>query len=121
MSKVLRLASPPDQETMGICNRQRAFVPMTEEEVDSFIQGHEWRFAKTMAHIPHSYVVKKNCRDPQEFERFVTHIRKVGYPQKFGGRRYVYLDREVDGVMYQFWTMGAPLSVTIIINRAVKG
>jgi hypothetical protein len=26
----------------------------------------------------------------------------------------------VDGVIHQFWTMGAPLAATIIINRAAK-
>ena len=41
---------------------------MTPEEIDSFISGHEWRFAKTMAHMPHSYVVKAKCRDAFEFE-----------------------------------------------------
>jgi hypothetical protein len=93
---------------------------MTPEEITSFIEGHDWRFAKTMAHIPHSYVVKKNCRSVVEFERFVMHIRRHGYQARFGRAYYTYFDWAVDGVIHQFWTMGEPLSETIIINRAVK-
>jgi hypothetical protein len=93
---------------------------MTPEEITSFIEGHEWRFARSMPHMPHSYVVKEQCRNGSEFERFVMHIRHHGYKQKFGRVYYTYLDWPVDSVIYQFWTMGAPLADTIIINRAVK-
>ena len=93
---------------------------MTPAEIEAFISGHPWRFAKTMAHIPHSYVVRKNCRDDHEFERFVMHIRRHGYRQKFGRAYYMYFDWPVGGVVHQFWTMGWPVGETIIINRAVK-
>jgi hypothetical protein len=93
---------------------------MAPEEIDDFIQSHHWRFARTMAHVPHSYVVKEKCRAPAEFERFVMHIRRHGYRQKFGRAYYSYFDWPIDGVIHQFWTMGAPLATTIIINRAVK-
>ena len=93
---------------------------MTPDEINSFITGHAWRFAKTMAHMPHSYVVKAKCRDAFEFERFVMHIRQNGYRAKFGRATYTYLDWPVNGIIHQFWTMGAPLDITIIINRAVK-
>src|ERR1051326_6706276 len=96
------------------------FRDMTPEQINSFIAGHQWRFARTMASMPHSYVVKKGCRSDQEFERFVMHIRRHGYKQKFGSAYYIYLDWEVDGVVHQFWTMGAALKTTFIINRAVK-
>ena len=55
-----------------------------------------------------------------EFERFVMHIRRHGYKQRFGKSTYTYMDWPVDGVVHQFWTMGAPLDISIIINRAVK-
>jgi hypothetical protein len=54
-------------------------LDMTPGEITSFIEGHAWRFARTMAHIPHSYVVKEKCRSALEFERFVVHIRRHGY------------------------------------------
>lgn len=93
---------------------------MTPEEINSFIAGHAWQFAKTMVHTPHSYVVKERCRSAEEFERFVMHIRRHGYKRKFGRACYTYLDWPVDGVVHIFWTMGAPLDRTIIINRASK-
>jgi hypothetical protein len=93
---------------------------MTPDEIESFISGHPWKFAKTMAHIPHSYVVKQKCRDPIEFERFVLHIRKHGYKGRFGKTTYIYFDWPVDGVVHQFWTMGCNMQITKILNRAVK-
>jgi hypothetical protein len=93
---------------------------MTAEEITAFIEAHNWRFARTMPHIPHEYVVKAQCRSAADFEAFVMHIRRHGYRAKFVGRSYVYFDWPVDGVIHQFWTMGEPLAATIIINRAVK-
>jgi hypothetical protein len=105
----------------GVQVRERKRPDLTAGDIESFIHGHEWRFAKSMAHIPHAYVVKAKCRCPFEFQRFVIHIRKFGYRAKFGRTYYTYFDWMVDGTLYQFWTMGAPLEKTIIINRAVKG
>jgi hypothetical protein len=93
---------------------------LTPEEITAFIEAHNWRFARTMPHIPHSYVVRAQCRSAAEFERFVMHIRRHGYRQKFAGRTYTYLDVEIDGVSRMYWTMGAPLADTVVINRAVK-
>jgi integrase len=111
---------PLDDKERSASAPGRVVPDMAPEEITSFIDGHDWRFAKTMPHIPHWHVVKERCRDPQEFERFVMHIRRHGYRAKFGSRYYTYLDWPVDGVVHQFWTMGEPLDRTIIINRAVK-
>ena len=78
-----------------------------------FIACAPWRFAKTMPHLPHEYTVRGETPD-QEFEWFVRHIREHGYRASFGGRAYTYL--QVDGRKY--WTMGAPVEDTTIINRA---
>ena len=104
----------------GTAKHRQRHLSMTPEEIEAFISDHSWRFAKTMAHMPHSYVVRKNCRNELEFERFVMHIRRHGYRQMFGRAYYMYFDWKVDRVLHQFWTMGAPLDITIIINRAVK-
>ena len=100
--------------------RTRTPRHLSPDEITSFIEGHVWRFAKTMAHIPHAYVARKTCRSEKEFERFVITIRRQGYKRKFGRYSYTYLDWPVEGVIHQFWTMGSPLARTIIINRAVK-
>ncbi len=55
------------------------------------------------------------------FVRMAAHIRHLqpqgpGYTGRFFGREYVYAD--YDG--FQYWTMGAPLPATIILNRCRK-
>ena len=42
------------------------------------------------------------------------HIRRHGYQKVYGRATYTYLD--IDD--WQYWTMGSPLSETILINRA---
>ena len=48
--------------------------------------------------------------DGSLFELFVRHIRE----HRFGGRSYTYF--EVDG--WKYWTMGAPVEETRVINCA---
>lgn len=79
----------------------------------AFIGSVRWIFARTMPQTPHWYTLRKE--NPQEgFETFVMFIREQGYEKQFGNARYTYLDD--DG--WSYWTMGAPLEKTILINRA---
>ena len=87
---------------------------MTKQEIAAFIRAHTWIFAKTMAHNPHEYTLRKHSRSEDEFVRFVVHIREAGYVLKFAGRPYKCLDVGP----HRYWTMGAPLDKTILINRA---
>ena len=80
---------------------------------EDFIANAPWRFAKTMPHMPHEYTVRGETRD-EHFNWFVLYIREHGYRATYRGHYYVYL--EVDG--WRYWTMGAPVAVTTIINRA---
>ena len=89
------------------------FEDLTAEQIDAFIAANKWKFAKTMARIPHEYIIKEHCTDPEFFERFVMHIRRFGYPERFFKRTFVYFD--VGGMKY--WTMGDTLENTIVINR----
>jgi hypothetical protein len=51
----------------------------------------------------------------------VLHVRRHGYKAKFGRYVYRYLDwPSPDGTVYQYWTMGMPIYMTHILNRAVK-
>ena len=63
--------------------------------------------------MPHEYTVRGETPD-EAFEWFVRHISEHGYRARFGERAYTYL--EVDG--WRYWTMGAPVEETTIINRA---
>ena len=84
------------------------------EDGRAFVARAPWRFAKTMSHIPHEYTVRGQTPD-DEFNEFVLLIRQVGYKRRFGKTTYTYLN--IDGRRY--WTMGAPLEATTIINRAL--
>ena len=84
-------------------------------ELVAFVNEQRWVFAKTMPKWPHEYIVRERV-DEKLFERLVRHIRKHGYEGKFYHRTLTYYDEE--GMMY--WTMGAPLEETTIINRCKK-
>lgn len=91
-------------------------VKPDRERAKLYIASVKWQFAKTMPSNPHEYTLKKwKAESAGEFEWFVTEIREYGYQATFNGRRYIYF--EVEGRVY--WTMGALLADTILINRAV--
>lgn len=77
----------------------------------------KYKFAKSMANIPHAYTLRTTWSNQDEFFTCVELIRKYGYEQKFYGKTYIYFDIGD----YQYWTMGAPLDKTILINRAEHG
>ena len=89
---------------------------MTEDEFREFVASSPWKFAQTMANIPHEYSLRKKHEDDQRFADAVQFIRESGYVQSFYGREYRYFD--LGG--HQYWTMGAPVEETILINRAVR-
>lgn len=75
----------------------------------------EWTFAKTMPFAPHEYIVKERCPlTTEEFEYFVNMQREHGVKERWGkyNNPYLYVDD------YKYWTMGAPLEETTVINRA---
>ena len=68
-----------------------------------------------MPQCPHEYIVREWRLDKEQvFECFVMLIRKRGYDARFLDATYRYL--EIDG--WKYWTMGAALNETTIINRA---
>jgi hypothetical protein len=89
---------------------------MPQSELDfcrELIAKSRWIFAKTMPQNPHYYMLRKEYASDAEFVRFVEIIRRYGYRYQYGGYWYIQLD--VDEWFY--WTMGAPLEETILINR----
>ena len=76
-----------------------------------FIDSARWKATKHVA--PHEYTHRDWSEDPEAFYRLVALIREHGYDGVFQKRKYRYLD--IDGFTY--WTMGAPIEYTIIINR----
>ena len=92
---------------------------MHSEGFRKFIETRQWVFAKTMPQWPHEYTVRQ-FQDPKEeqveFEEAVAFIRAHGERRTFQptGKSSIYFD--TDG--RQYWTMGAPIRETEIINRA---
>jgi len=90
------------------------------DDFKKFIVTRHWRYAKTMPQWPHEYTVRR-YDDPQEdqtvFEEAVAFIRAHGERRTFEptGESSVYFDIDER----QYWTMGAPVAETIIINRAL--
>ncbi|MDH3988134.1 MAG: hypothetical protein OEV34_03320 [Gammaproteobacteria bacterium] len=78
-----------------------------------FVKDQDWIFAKTYAKTwPHEYIVRSQ-EDEQLFVQLVEHIRANGYQGYFYKKEITYYDE--DGLVY--WTMGAPVEDTTIINR----
>ena len=86
------------------------------QELKNFIEESNWIFAKTYAKTwPHEYIVRDKV-DKGLFIKMVEHIRANGYVGKFYLMDITYFDE--DGIVY--WTMGAPIDDTTIINRCAK-
>lgn len=85
------------------------------EVLQDFIKSTHWTYAKTMPKWPHEYIVRERVEE-KFFIDLVTHIRAYGYTGKFYNKEIVYF--EEDGLIY--WTMGAPIEETTIINRCKK-
>lgn len=72
-----------------------------------------WIFAKTMPESPHFYTLRREWERDEDFLEVVQAIRRYGYLEVYKGLRYTMLN--VNG--WKYWTMGAPLPQTILINR----
>ncbi len=85
-------------------------------DLRQFVADEKWIFAKTCASSwPHEYIVREKV-DEGLFVKLVKHIRANGYQGAFYKKKMTYYDEE--GLVY--WTMGAPVEETTIINRCKK-
>ena len=80
-----------------------------------FVDTAEWTFAKSMSEWPHEYIVRGRVNEAL-FVHLVRYIRANGLERLFYDRKFIYY--EENGFLY--WTMGAPLEETTIINRCKK-
>jgi len=78
----------------------------------SFLVSAPWTYARTTPDWPREYIVRERV-DQALFVALVEHIRAHGYEGRFYRRRLTYFD--YDGMVY--WTMGAPVEETTIVNR----
>lgn len=90
-----------------------AHLRLNPEIVGAALLAHDWRFARTMPQYPHWYTLRKNWTGPMPWENVVQFLRDDGRRGRFNGRRNTYWTFQ--GMRY--WSMGAPLGITILINR----
>jgi len=86
------------------------------EAIGHALISQQWIFAKTMPENPHEYALRKNWQHDISFEAVVKYIRLHGYEALYRGRSY----RQIDINEHFYWTMGAPIRDTILINRKIK-
>ena len=88
---------------------------MDFDKLRSMIARCQWTFAKTMPWAPHEYIIRGKCPlTEEEFLYFIDMQRKYGKEERWGKNinPYLYIDD------YKYWTMGAPVEDTLVMNRA---
>ena len=93
----------------------RLIVQPFKCSLKNFINKVNWTYAKTMPEWPHEYIVRGKV-DENLFVETVKHIREFGYQGSFYQKPITYFEEA--GLVY--WTMGAPINETTIINRCKK-
>ena len=89
-------------------------IPPTDlKRVRDLLLAQQWIFAKTMPDNPHWYTLRKRWQRDEDFAWTVETIRRYGYEEIYEGWPYTVLN--IDDMKY--WTMGAPVEETILINR----
>jgi hypothetical protein len=81
-------------------------------QLRGFIEEQQWTFAKTMPEWPHEYIFRDHV-DETLFEELVRQIRAYGHEGQFYAKVLTYYEEA--GTVY--WTMGAPIEETTIVNR----
>lgn len=83
------------------------------ERFAHLMQAAPWRFARTMPTNPHHYTLREHWPDDAAFAWAVEFIRQRGYRAQFKGRGYT----QIDVNEHFYWSMGAPIPSTILVNR----
>lgn len=76
----------------------------------------KWIFAKSMPTSPHWYTLRKEWGDDNQFNDCVTYMRHNSYVEYFHKKPFQMIN--INGMKY--WTMGAAVESTILINRTFK-
>lgn len=96
-------------------HRWRASVarpwPWSDADFAEWVAARYWQAARSKTN-PHEYSLRR-WGDDRAFELAVLFIREHGYQSKYSGRVYT----QFDARPYFYWSMGAPLSSTSLINR----
>jgi hypothetical protein len=90
---------------------------VNNDKLRDFINSFTWTYAKTYTKVcPHEYIVKDKIDDKHHeyFTLVVSYIRENGFTANYKSRsgEYYILDD------HYYWTMGAPVEETTVLNRA---
>jgi hypothetical protein len=86
---------------------------LTHDQIAEFVASAGWKFASSMPHLPHEYVLRgkptagRPALPVEQHDAFAAHIAEHGYEGRFFGRSYRYFDH--DG--WKYWV------VDDVINR----
>lgn len=88
---------------------------LTTKELQDILERCYWRYARTLAHIPHHYTQKKIWKDKDFFVEVIHAINEHSVTEKFGKYNYNYFYAG----NFKYWHMGveAPHEVELI-NKA---
>lgn len=92
---------------------------MTEglkQELTAYVTHNRWTFAKTMASIPHEWLIKEKSTSPDTFTKLAVAITMFGKDRTFYNKTYRYL--ELDGWEYWHMTTHDRATFAWLINRA---
>ena len=84
-------------------------------EITEILESKKWTFAKTMPAMPHYWSSRDQWGDNKQFEYVVQYLRDHGPKEIWGKYKHNYFYSSG----FKYWTMGAPLNITTIINRAI--
>lgn len=105
----------PDAGQSKAASQVPAGAGWTVTRFRAFVRRHRWIFARTMPDNPHEYTLRESTSD-EIFEAAVRFIRDHGQPELYYGKEYtVYFCDD-----HKYWTMGAPVEQTILINRKLR-
>ena len=90
---------------------------LTIDQVATALADADWTFAKTMPENPHHYTLRKRWTADIGFDDVVLFIRQHGNREQYKGAWYTVLAVG----SFRYWTMGAPVPQTILINRKPLG
>lgn len=112
----------PDVRVCRGCELERHTTDLPPLDMAAFIHQSKWRTARSRDHqwtlrdLTSPGAHRSTCADHAGFEAAVRYIREHGRPGLWRGRKYVYWYDPSSGCRY--WSMGADVRVTTIINRA---
>ncbi len=79
------------------------------------LETQPFRYAKTYPDIPHWYTLRKHW-ELEEFHRSVIILRELAEEEVFYYKKYLVFGANGE----KYWTMGAPVEQTELINRTTK-